>query len=255
MSMTLVLALALGAAIGLTLGVIGGGGAILAVPVLVAVLDQDAHMATTSSLVVVGAAALVAGLRHAKARHVCWRVAAVFTVAAIPGAILGTLANGVAGGRLLLSLLAVLILAVAYLTWRRAATPATGAPEPPPTCPAVPVLPLAATGVGIGVLTGFFGVGGGFVIVPALAIVLQMPFRLAIGTSLIIIFMVSLTAFVNHMVAGADVDWSTTLPFAAATVGGSLMGAQIAPRFSQEALGKAFAILLVGVAVMTFAIA
>ncbi len=249
------LALALGAAIGVTLGVLGGGGAILAIPVLVVVLGEDVHAATTSSLVVVGAASLVAGLRYAGAHHVCWRAAALFTFAALPGATIGTLANGAVSGRLLLSLLSVVILCVAYLTWRRASAPRSLETKAPLVCPTLPAIPLITIGLGVGVLTGFFGMGGGFVIVPALAIAMQLPFRLAIGTSLIIICAVSLTGLVNHLAVDANIDWSTVLPFATATVAGSLLGTQIAPKFSQATLGKAFAVFLVGVSALTFAIA
>ncbi len=255
MTGTLALALAFGAAIGATLGVLGGGGAILAVPVFVVVLGEDAHAATTSSLVVVGAAALIAGLRYAHAHAVCWRAAGLFTLAALPGAALGTLANGAVSGRVLLSLLSAVILIVAAVTWRRAC--AEGSPErtEPMVCPALPVIKLVAVGLGVGVLTGFFGVGGGFVIVPALAVALHLPFRLAIGTSLVIIAVVSLAGLVNHLAVDADEDWGTTLPFAAATVAGSLLGTRIAPRLSQTTLGKSFAVLLVGVSVLTLAIA
>ena len=255
MSTTLILALSLGAAIGITLGILGGGGAILAVPVLVAVLGQDAHAATTTSLVVVGAASLAAGLRYAKARHVSWRTAALFALAALPGSTLGTAANNAVSDRLLLSLLSIVILCVAYLTWRHASKTRAPSADTSLICPTLTAVPLIATGLGVGILTGFFGVGGGFVIVPALAIALQLPFRLAIGTSLVIIFLVSTAGLINHLVADAQVDWGTALPFAAATVAGALAGAQIAPRFAQATLGKAFAVLLVGVAVLTFAVA
>ncbi len=251
----LILALTLGAAIGVTLGVLGGGGSILAVPVLVAVLGQDAHTATTSSLIVVGAASLVAGLRYAKKHLVCWRAAMLFALAAVPGTTIGTLANGAVSGRLLLSLLAGVILCVAYLTWRHASATHVLDITAPLTCPTLAAIPLITTGLGVGTLTGFFGVGGGFVIVPALAIALHLPFRLAIGTSLVIIFLVSMTGLINHLATGADVEWTTVVPFAMATVAGSLTGTRIAPRFTQATLGKAFAVLLVGVAALTFVVA
>lgn len=250
MTSTLIVALGLGAAIGVTLGMLGGGGAVLAIPVLVWALGQDVHAATTTSLIVVGAAALAGGLRQAAAHHVCWRAAGLFTLAAVPGTTLGTLANSAAGGHLLLVLLAALILVVAALTWRRASAAGLETGGGPAPCPALHALPLITAGLTVGVMTGFFGVGGGFVIVPALAVALHMPMRLAIGTSLVIIAMVSAVGLANHLTQGIAVDWAVAVPFTAGTVAGALAGASLSRRVPQAALGRAFALLLLGVAVV-----
>ena len=253
MSAALTLALSLGAAIGLILGMLGGGGAVLAVPVLVSVLGEDVHAATTGSLVVVGAAAVVGGVRQATSHHVSWRTAGLLAAAALPGATLGTVANVHASGRLLVVLLALLILLVAVLTWRRSAGEGGRSAPAEPACPVVPRLQLVGAGLLLGMLTGFFGVGGGFVIVPMLTIVFHLPIRQAIGTSLIAIFLVSVAGFANHLAQGAHVNWSLTIPFAAATVAGALAGASLSPHVPRAALGRMFAVLLIGVAILMLA--
>lgn len=252
MSATLALALSLGAVIGLVLGMLGGGGAVLAVPVLVSVLGEDVHAATTGSLVVVGLAALVGGARQAAGGYVCWRAAALLAAAALPGVTLGTLANVHASGALLAILLALLILGVAVLTWRRNGGPrASGDAEAPrPACPPLPLWQLVGSGLALGLLTGFFGIGGGFVIVPVLTIAFGVPIRLAIGTSLVAIFLVSVAGFANHLAQGSQADWSLVIPFAAATVAGSLLGASLSPRVPRLVLGRMFAVLLIGVAAL-----
>jgi hypothetical protein len=252
MSTALALALSLGAVIGLMFGMLGGGGGVLAVPVLVSVLGEDVHAATTGSLVVVGAAALVGGLRQATGHYVCWRAAGLLAVAALPGATLGTLANVHTSGRLLVVLLSLLILGVAVLTWCRSASEGRrSAPdETAPVCPHVPLVQLAGAGLLLGTLTGFFGVGGGFVIVPMLTVVFHVPIRLAIGTSLIAVFLVSVAGFANHLARDAQVNWSLLVPFTAATVAGALVGASLSPRIPRAALGRMFAVLLTGVALL-----
>jgi uncharacterized membrane protein YfcA len=250
-STTLTLALLLGTGIGLVLGMLGGGGAVLAVPVFVSILGQDVHAATTGSLVVVGLAALVGGVRQARGGHVWWRVAAVLALAALPAVTLGTVANVHASGSLLVVLLASLILGVAVVTWRRttsARVPRGG--EHRLTCPQIPLWKLLGAGVVLGVLTGFFGVGGGFVIVPMLSVACGVPLRLAIGTSLIAIFLMSVAGFANHLAQGSDVDWALVLPFAVATIAGSLAGATLSPRVPRLVLGRMFAVLLTGVALL-----
>lgn len=248
---TLAVALSLGVSIGVVLGMLGGGGAVLAVPVLVSVLGQDVHAATTISLVVVGSAALIGAVRQARDHHVCWRAAALFAVAAVPGTVAGTAANAAADGRLILLLLGVLILAVAALTWRRAGRSAAHGAGAIEGCPRVPAAQMLGAGIAIGALTGFFGVGGGFVLVPALALALHFPFRRAIGTSLVIIFLVSMAGLAGHLLAGATVDWEVAAPFAAATIAGSLTGASLSPRIPHVALARSFALLLTFVGIAT----
>jgi uncharacterized protein len=163
---------------------LGGGGSVLAVPVLVYILGQNVHQSTTTSLVVVTAAAVIGGLSHARHGRVCWRHAAGFTAAAVPGVTAGTALGRALSGRALTAGFAVIMLAAAAATWRKATRDAIS----PPTelsrrcCPALQVTRVLAAGLLVGAMTGSFGVGGGFLIVPTLAIALALTMRMAVGT-------------------------------------------------------------------------
>ena len=202
----MLLAIPFGLAIGLAVGTLGGGGSVLAVPVLVYVLDQTVPEATTASLVVVAAGAVAGGLSHARAGRVCWRHAGSFTAAALPGIALGTLAAEAVSGPLLLAGFALVMLAAAHATWRKAED---SEPEPDGTvgARAAPARrcgcrATSLAGAAVGLVTGFFGVGGGFLIVPTLAIALAFTMRTAVGTSLAIITATSLLGLGAHLLAG-----------------------------------------------------
>lgn len=243
----LLLAIPFGLAIGVAVGMLGGGGSILAVPILVYVLGEDVDAATTASLVVVTAAAVGGGYRHALERRVCWRHAAAFTAAALPGIVAGTALGAVVGGRALIAGFAVVMLAAAAATWRKAGEQ-TAPEEPGHRCPALRMGRDLAAGTGVGLLTGFFGVGGGFIIVPTLALTLAFSMRSAIGTSLAIITTTSLLGIVVHLAAGRSVDAALALTMGAAGVLGALVGARVAQGIPQRTLGQAFAALVVAVA-------
>jgi uncharacterized membrane protein YfcA len=242
-------AIPFGLAIGLSLGTLGGGGSVLAVPVLVYVLGLSVHQATTSSLVVVTAGALAGGLGHAREGRVCWRHAGAFTAAALPGVVVGTALGGAVSGAVLIAAFAVIMLGAAAATWRKAsdAAPETaGAARP--SCPPLRIARDAAAGLLIGAMTGFFGVGGGFLIVPTLAIALALSMRLAVGTSLAIITATSVMALVAHLIAGRGLDVGITAAMTTACILGALAGARIAGRLPQRQLGRGFALLVVAVA-------
>ena len=241
------LAIPFGLAIGLSLGMLGGGGAVLAVPVLVYVLDQDVHAATTSSLAVVAAAALAGGLAQTRERRVCWRHAIAFVVPAVAGVAVGTVVNQAVGNSALLALFAVAMLAAAWVTWREGSDEDDGG-DPNSTCPPVSLGRDTAAGFLVGVLTGFFGVGGGFAIVPMLAVVLRLPMRLAIGTSLVVVTIVSLVGLAAHLAAGSEPEAGVTILLASACVAGAIAGALLGQRVAQHVLARAFAGLLVAVA-------
>jgi uncharacterized membrane protein YfcA len=243
-------AIPFGLAIGVAVGMLGGGGSVLAVPVLVYVLGQSVQEATTASLVIVTAGALAGGLGHARAGRICWRHAGAFTAAALPGVAAGTaLGNAVSGGALIAAFAIVMLLAAAA-TWRKAAGEARPAePAHAPSCPPVRAARDLAAGLTIGVMTGFFGVGGGFLIVPTLAIFLALSMRLAVGTSLAIITASSLLGLAAHLVAGRGLDVSVTATMTGACVAGALAGAALAGRVPQRRLGRGFAGLVVVVAV------
>lgn len=261
------LASPLGFLIGLSLGALGGGGSILAVPALVYAAGQDPREATASSLLLVGLAALVGLKPHLRAGRV--RVATGFTfgAAGIPGSIAGTALNKRLDPDVLLLAFAGLVLVAA---WRML----TGCPS----CTKVGeereldsgggggghgggtavmsrvdtrrTVSVLAAGTGVGFLTGLFGVGGGFVIVPALTLLLHLSMPAAIGTSLLIISINSAVALAAR--AGtATVDWGVTLPFAAAAVAGVLAGGHVADRLDPKRSLRWFATLLVAVALYT----
>ena len=236
------LAVPFGLGIGLALGMVGGGGAVLAVPVLVYVLGHDAHAATTASLAVAAAGAGAGALAQARRRCVCWRHAGAFSAVAVGGIAAGTAANRAIGGDALLLAFGGLMIVAGVATQRRGARP--GARDTARGCPRVSRSRFAAASVGAGSLTGFFGVGGGFVIVPALVFVLAFPFRLAVGTSLVIVACVSLLGFGTHLVAGADVAVATTAVFAATCAAGAGVGGMLAGRVPQRTLAHGFAFLL-----------
>jgi uncharacterized protein len=227
----MLLALAFGLAIGLSLGALGGGGAVLALPVLVYVLGQDVHAATTESLAVVAAAALAGGAVQASRARVCWPLA---------GAVLGTMAGQAVGEAVLLIGFVPVLLGAAAFTWQRAG--AGG--ESDRACPPLDRDRTLIAGVTVGLLTGFFGVGGGFLIVPMLALAMRFPLRRAIGTSLVIVGFVSLVGLGAHLSSGVDLDVGIAVAMAGACAAGALMGARLCERLPQRALGHGFALLL-----------
>ena len=247
----LLLAIPFGLAIGLAVGTLGGGGSVLAVPVLVYVLDQTVPDATTASLVVVAAGAVAGGLSHARAGRVCWRHAGSFIAAALPGIAVGTLAAETISETLLLAGFALVMLAAAHATWRKAddcEPEPDGAWKGGGACPPLRLPRDLVAGAGVGFVTGFFGVGGGFLIVPTLAIALAFTMRTAVGTSLVIITATSLLGLAVHLLAGRSVDVDVTAALSIACVAGAMAGSALASRIPQRTLGRGFALLVVAVA-------
>jgi len=263
--MTLILlALAAGVLIGLSLGVLGGGGSILAVPAFL-LLGQSPVQATTGSLVVVGVSALVGAVAAARAGTVLVGRGLAFGIAAVGGAVLGgKLSLRVPEQVLLLCFAGLLLVITALLVVRDHRSARAGAPvsddawhagEPllqvAPTfrcdCPRALVWLLAATGVGL--LTGFLGVGGGFLVVPALVLALGVPQRIAGGTSLVVIAVTSATALAVRGGAGAAPDWPLVAVLAATAAVAALAGVRLAGRVDTRLLSRLFAALLVVVAV------
>jgi len=238
-----------GLAIGLTMGALGGGGAVLAVPILVYVLAQDPHPATTASLAVVAAGAVGGGIGQISRNQVCWPQVAVFAPVAVLGAIVGTLANEAVGGSTLLIAFAVVMLAASAFMWHRA--DASDAPDA--ACPPLRKPRTAAAGGAVGAATGFFGVGGGFLVVPMLALGMRFPLRRAIGTSLVIVAFVSLVALGAHLARDASMDVGLTVAMAAACAVGGVAGSRLAAHVPRAMLGHAFSALVALVAVYVLA--
>lgn len=281
--MSLLIALALGGLIGVSLGALGGGGSILTVPALVYALGQSAQAATTASLVIVGITSLAAAGGHARSGNVRWRIGLIFGAAGVATSYAGSLLNRLVDPNLLLLAFAALMLVAAAAMLRgttqpigdgprRSALTHTG-PEHPTTMdhqhevsrvallehtsafdPAPASLKtrrsaarLVAAAAVVGFLTGFFGVGGGFIVVPALVVALGFSMPVAVGTSLLVIGINSAVALLAR--SGAETfHWAVIILFTIAAVIGSLAGKLVADRVSGPTLTKSFAALLVVVA-------
>lgn len=235
-----------GLAIGVSVGMLGAGGSVLAVPVLVSVMGQPVEEATTASLAVVTAAALAGAASHHGEGRVCWRHAAALTLAAIPGIVAGTAASTAVEPNVLLAAFAGVMVVAGVGTWRKVGE--HGGSDRGRLCPPLQVARDLGAGIAIGFLTGFFGVGGGFLIVPALALALGFRMRGAIGTSLAVVTATSLFGLIVHLLAGRSVDVAVTVAMAAACVVGAIAGASAAGRVPERAAGRGFALVVMAVA-------
>jgi uncharacterized protein len=258
------LSLVFGAIVGLSLGLTGGGGAIFAVPLLVYGLSIDPRVAVGISLAAVGITSLIGFFGRWKARQVELGAGAMFAVAGMIGAPIGSWLSSLIPERVLLSLFALLMLIVSVRLWRKAgptsaevACAADGAVGPTCRRDATGKLQLnspcaillTVVGVLTGVLSGLFGVGGGFVIVPALVLFSGMAIHRAVGTSLMVIALVSAAGVASHLMAGRKIPFDTTLYFVVGGVLGMFVGIGASRYLSGPALQKVFAVAIVAVAV------
>jgi uncharacterized membrane protein YfcA len=236
------LGIALGALVGLSLGMLGGGGSILTVPIFVYVLGFGAKEAITMSLAVVGSVSLFGAAGHWRARNVNLRLALLFGAVAMAGTYGGARLAVFFSGAAQLLLFAVVMLLAAWFMFR----PAKGeAAEAPPVKPRdMPLALIAAQGLAVGVLTGLVGVGGGFLIVPALVLLGRVPMKQAVGTSLLVIAMNSAAGFAGYL-GRVAIDWPLMGVFTAVAIGGIVVGTHLAGRVPQAALRRAFAVFLV----------
>ncbi|WP_404386466.1 sulfite exporter TauE/SafE family protein [Knoellia locipacati] len=259
------LVIPLGLIIGLALGALGGGGSIITVPALVYLLGQEPGTATTSSLLIVGATSLIAVLPHARAGRVRVGQGLMFGALGTGGSYAGSLLASRVAPAVLLTAFAGLMFVVATVMLVRSRRggagdgPADLSREPivtvrPLTCACPRLAKLVLTATGVGLLTGFFGVGGGFVLVPALVLALSFPMPVAVGTSLLVIAVNSSTALLARVsTVGADLDWPLIAGFTVAAVAGSLVGGRLASRLQPVVLTRAFASLVLVVATYTAA--
>lgn len=233
------LALACGVVVGALLGLVGGGGSMLTVPMLVYLLGAEVHVATATSLVVVGAAALMGALPHARAGRVAGRTALVFAGAGLLGAPAGAWVGRRLDPDWLMLLFGLLMLAMAVRMLR-------GAPamrEDAVTRGALSPVAIGA-GLAVGVVTGLFGVGGGFLIVPVLVMALGLPMRLAVGTSLAIIAGNSAIAASARL---GEVDLGLAMPFVVGGVGAALLAGRFSGRVDERRLARGFALLVAAI--------
>lgn len=226
--------------IGGVMGLLGGGGSILAVPAFAFVLGLAPKEAVVTSLVVVGFAAGVGAVR-AMIRHVVPpALALIVGGSAILGALAGSYVGAQISDELQLTILAVVMLAAAILIWRQPETTVVQVVSPPWWL-------LAAIGVSTGVLTGVAGVGGGFVIVPALVAGAGVTMQQAAGASMVVIALAATSALAGY-VAGVAVEWTLIVPLAGIAAAATLAGARLASRLPQRVLQRGFAVSLVIVA-------
>lgn len=228
------LAVALSVLIGLSLGLLGGGGSILTVPILVYVAGLEAKEAIATSLLVVGTTSAVAAVSHARAGRVRWRTGVVFGLAGMAGAYAGgRLAAYVPGTWLLLAFAAMMLVTAAAMIRGRKTVHPVDAPHE------LPVLKVVAEGVVVGLVTGIVGAGGGFLVVPALVLLGGLPMSVAVGTSLVVIAMKSFAGFAGYL-SVVSIDWSLALWVTLAAVAGSFVGSRLAGRIPQDTLRKGF---------------
>jgi uncharacterized membrane protein YfcA len=234
---TTLLAILLGTLIGLSLGMLGGGGSILTVPALVYILGQDPHAAVSASLVIVGLNAVTGAWFHLRAGHVRLKSALLFGGAGLLAAFAGARLSTLLPATVLLVLFALLMLVVATMMLRAGTTKLT-------ETKALPVWwKVLLGGLGVGFLTGFLGVGGGFLIVPALVLLLGMDMRDAVGSSLVVIALNSAAGVLGHL-GEPSVSWLLISLLLAGGVPGLVLGSRLAQRLPVARLRQGFAVLV-----------
>lgn len=231
--------------VGVTMGLLGGGGSILMVPILRYVSGLEARDAITTSLLVVGLTSLGALVKHAQAGRVRYRMGLLFGAGGMAGAFLGGKAGGLVDGRVLLVLFALVMLAAgtAMLRPRKAATSQAERDSK------LPVVRLLLASTLVGSLTGLVGAGGGFLIVPALVLLFGLPMEAAVGTSLLVITLQSASALVGQL-GHVQPSWGLGLGLGALAIAGSLVGERAGRRVNPQTLRKAFGVLVLVMAVV-----
>jgi uncharacterized membrane protein YfcA len=241
------LGLVSGGLVGFTLGVFGGGGSILAVPLMVYLVRVPSpHIAIGTSALAVAVNAGANLVSHARQGNIKWRCASIYSAAGIAGALLGSTVGKALDGQKLLFLFALLMMLVGGLMFRRRGDKG----DPEATCTIENAPKTVGFGAATGVLSGFFGIGGGFLIVPGLVASTGMPLLTAIGSSLVAVTAFGLTTALNYAWSGL-VDWPLAAVFVAGGVGGGIIGAFAAGQLSKRrgVLGSMFAALTFTVAI------
>lgn len=248
--MDLLLALPGALAIGLSLGLLGSGGSILTVPVLVYLLHQDEKVAIAGSLFIVGSIAAAGSLQFLRVGFIQWRSVVVFGLPGMAGTWLGAMLAAYVPGVVQLALFAVVMLLASYLMLR-----------PPDLAHADgrarAAWKIALDGLVVGLVTGFVGVGGGFLIVPALVLLGGLTMHQAVATSLVIIALKSFSGFYKYLdvlaAQSLHLDWRTLFIVTAIGVAGSLIGGRLAKRFAQDRLRRWFGVFLIAMGIYILA--
>jgi uncharacterized membrane protein YfcA len=244
----LALAISLALLVGVSLGLLGGGGSILTVPILRYALGLDAPAAAAGSLVLVGVTSVAALVTHARAGRVRWLTGAMFGGSGMVGAFLaGQLAGQIPPAATMLTLAAMMFgTALAMLRGRRA-------PPPPDGTPTGRLARVLLQGLLLGALTSFVGAGGGFIVVPALVLLAGLPMEAAVGTALVVISLNAAAALAGYALNPAvAIPWATILPMSAAAIAGSVLGGRLVARVSPDALRRGFAWFVIGMGFFVF---
>lgn len=273
--MSLLLPIVVGICVGIIVGLLGAGGGILSVPILVYLLGQAPHNAAAGSLLIVGATSLIALIGRRKEVH--WKQGVVFGALSIAGSFIGSFLNSLVSPNLLMYLFSALLVIVAGLMFRKAAkeknaaggksqilSPNTDVNEqvcnktsqgnensPSSKSHLHHWITIIFAAVLIGVLTGFFGVGGGFAVVPALTLIMHFDMKEASATSLLVMVIASLAGLAARTGTAIQIDYLSVLPFAFASMIGGPIGASLTRKTKSTTLTFLFALLLLLVAVYT----
>lgn len=252
--MTWIIGHLLAACIGITLGLIGGGGSVLALPILVYVMGIPPKSAIAMTLVIVGTVSLLGVIPHWRAKNVNFKTALIFGSATMVGAFVGAkiATLPVVTETFQMMLFAIMMLVAAVFMIRRSSKPVVADDKlafyPPPVCKYC-WLWLMTEGLAVGVLTGLVGVGGGFAIVPALVLLGNIPMKQAIGTSLLIIVFNSVAGFLGYL-GHVALNWNLMLSFIVAASIGTIFGAYLAEFVPANRLQKSFGYFLLAVAAL-----
>lgn len=246
MTLTLALTLSLSLLIGISLGLLGGGGSILTVPILTYVAGMNPKEAIASSLFVVGVTSAVSVLTHARNKRVRWRTGLIFGAAGMVGAFGGGLVGGHIPATILMVAFALMMVATSIAMIRGRKKSSTAGPDKD-----LPLGRVVLDGVVVGLVTGLVGAGGGFLVVPALALLGGLSMPVAVGTSLVVIAMKSFAGLSGYLTS-VSLDWALVGGVTAAAVAGSFIGARLAGRIPEAALrrGFGFFVLAMGVFVL-----
>lgn len=236
----IVIALALAGLVGVSLGLLGGGGSILTVPILSYVLGMEPREAIAASLFIVGATSAVSMIGHARSGRVRWQTGVIFGVAGMVGAFAGGVLGGFIPGAVLMILFAIMMIvtATAMIRGRKNRDREARATEPRRV-----LIRILLDGFLVGIATGLVGAGGGFLIVPALNLLGGLPMAIAVGTSLLVIAMKSFAGLGGYLFS-VQLNWPIVLAFTATAIVGSFAGVALAGRIPERALRRGFGIFV-----------
>ncbi len=240
----MILIISLSVIIGILLGLLGGGGSILTVPVLVYLAGQSAKSAIITSLVVVCITSTIAVIHYARRKHVCWKTGTTFGLAGMLGAFLGGRMSAYIPDPILLVLFSAVMLIASIAMLRSGDGPQNTAAPDDDFCPLnLPVSAILFDGILVGLVTGLIGVGGGFLLVPALTLLAGLPIQAAIGTSLFIIILQSAAALAGHA-NQMNIDPELTSLITICAVAGSFIGSRLSKSIDSRYLKRGFGVFV-----------